>query len=363
MAAVAAVGANALVLGPLLSDVAAGLGAKPVELTRAPAAYNGATALSALLFGTRIDRIGNRRAVLLGLALLALAAGLSAAARSVAGMACAQALAGVAAGMILPAGYALATRLARPGREAAALGRVLIGWSLAIGLCVPAAAALAAQLGWRAAFAVLAVAATALLVLSAALLPAAPPVAAARPALRLVLTDRRVLSLFATCLAYMAAFYGVYAFLSDEARAIQHISAARAGILVLMYGAGFTAAGFADPWLDRAGPARVFPASLLCLAAIYATMPIALSAWPSILAVSFAWGLVNHVSLNLLVLLLTQTRPADRGAVLGLNSAVTYAGAMLGVLAAGPIMAGHGFPTLAHAAAALMLIAGLARLV
>ena len=55
---IAVTGSNSLVLSPILADVALGLGTTPVAVSRALAAYGGATALSAFLLAPRIDRVG-----------------------------------------------------------------------------------------------------------------------------------------------------------------------------------------------------------------------------------------------------------------------------------------------------------------
>src|SRR3954453_16357866 len=65
----AVTGSNSLVLSPILPDVAQGLGTTPVVISRALAAYGGATALSAFL-APRIDRVGPRRALSVGMAAL-----------------------------------------------------------------------------------------------------------------------------------------------------------------------------------------------------------------------------------------------------------------------------------------------------
>ena len=67
---IAVTGSNSLVLSPILADVALGLGTTPVAVSRALAAYGGATALSAFLLAPRIDRVGPRRALTAGMAAL-----------------------------------------------------------------------------------------------------------------------------------------------------------------------------------------------------------------------------------------------------------------------------------------------------
>lgn len=355
---IAVTGSNSLVLSPILGDVAAGLGTTPVTVSYALAAYGGATALSAFLLAPWIDRVGGRTALLGGLAALLLATLLSAIATSWPILVLAQALAGLGAGVVLPSIYALAAGLAAPGREAETVGRVLTGWSVSLVAGVPLAALAADLAGWRMPFLLLAALAAGALVGTLRLpdirVPPAPRKGPLAP-----LGYPGVPALLVICLGYMSAFYGVYAFLGDHLRASLGISAAAAGLVVLTYGIGFGLANLADPWLDRVGPRRVFPLVLLGIATIYLSLiPGSGSLWTAA-AITSLWGLANHFGLNTLILLLATARPDQRGAVLGLNSAVTYLGAMLGTAAAGILYPRGGFAATAGVAALALALAAL----
>ncbi len=156
MAAVAVVGAQPLLLAPLFVDVARSLDTGPAAIGRAAGAYGLATAVSALALGQRVDRLP-RRTVLRGAA-LGLSAGLllSAGARHWAWLAAGQAVAGAAAGVLLPVAYATTGELAPADAQTRALGRVLLGWSVAMVVAVPLAAAAGGVVGWRGALAGLA---------------------------------------------------------------------------------------------------------------------------------------------------------------------------------------------------------------
>jgi predicted MFS family arabinose efflux permease len=361
-AGIAVVGSNSLVLSPILGDVATAMAATPVAVSRAIATYGGATALSAFLLAPQIDRIGPRRALLGGMVGLAAATLLSAFAMHWLMLAAAQALAGLGAGIILPSIYTLATTIAPPGRESRVLGRVLTGWSISMVAGVPAAALVAETLGWRAVFLVLAGLAV-LALFGIARLPAPPSRdRSARPGLGALIAPLAypgVPALLAICLGFMAAFYGVYAFIGDHVRAGLGLSAGQAGLIVLTYGIGFGAASLGDGLVDRLGPRRLFPLVLLAVAVIYALMLPATHSFAAIATLTGLWGFANHFGLNILVLLLSRAKPEARGAVLGLNSAVTYLGTLIGTGLAGIGYAAAGFPPLAMAAAAACLAAAL----
>ena len=359
-AAVAVIGSNSLVLSPILADVAAGLGTTAVAVSRAIAAYGGATALSAFVLAPRIDRVGPRRALAGGMAGLVAATLLSASAPHWAVLLLAQALAGLGAGVALPSIYALATAIAPPGRESAVLGRVLAGWSISLVAGVPASALAADLAGWRAPFLALAALAT-LALLGAARLPAGggAETSGGRSRPLAPLGYPNVPTLLTVCLVFMAAFYGVYAFVGDHVRTALGVSAGGAGLLVLAYGVGFGGASLGDRLIDRAGPGRVLPRALLAVAAVYALLAPATASFPTVVALAGLWGFANHFGLNALILLLSRARPDRRGAVLGLNSAVTYLGALLGTGAAGVLYPRAGFAALSFTAAGLVVGAAL----
>ena len=350
---VAVIGSNSLALSPVLTDVAHSLAATPVQVARANAAYGGATALSALLLGPVVDRIGARRILAGGFAVMTLAMLASAAATSWAMLAAAQALTGLAAGVVLPATYAYATVTARPGREAETMGRVLAGWSISVIAGVPLSAFIAGTAGWRASYVLLAVL---LAAVSAGFLRLRGPSAATRtgtgdmsllPALR----TPGVPSLLIVCFAYMTAFYGMYAYLGDHLRQALGVSSGTAGLVVLAYGVGFGLAGFGDRMVDRMGPHRLLPMTLGALALIYGLMIPAASSLAALTALAFCWGLANHFGLNIIVLLLGRASDTRRGAVLALNSAVSYAGALVGAGLFGAVYERGGFSPVAALAA------------
>ncbi len=351
---IAVIGSNSLALSPVLTDVAHSLSATPVQVARANAAYGGATALSALLLGPTVDRVGARCILVAGFAVMTLAMLASAAATGWAMLAAAQGLAGLAAGIVLPATYAYATVAAPPGREAETMGRVLAGWSISVIAGVPLSALIAGTAGWRASYVLLAVL---LAAVSAGFLrgpSAATRTSAGDMSLLPALRTPGVLSLLVVCFAYMTAFYGMYAYLGDHLRQALGVSSVTAGLVVLAYGVGFGLAGFGDRMVDHLGPPRLLPMTLGALSLVYGLMIPAASSLVALAALAFCWGFANHFGLNIIVLLLGRASDARRGAVLALNSAVSYAGALVGTGLFGAVYERGGFlPAAALAAGCL----------
>ena len=166
-----------------------------------------------------------------------------------------------------------------------------------------------------------------------------------------------VRGLLAGVLAYMSAFYGVFAFVGVEVWEVHGGGATTAGLVALCYGAGFGLAAAADRLLDRWGAARLVAPALAVLALVYVALALSTGAWGVFLAVALVWGLVNHVGLTLLVSRLAAVAPGQRGPVLALNTAATYGGAAVAGALAGPLYEAAGFGALAVAAALLLALA------
>ncbi|CAB3948806.1 MFS transporter [Achromobacter piechaudii] len=362
MFAVSVVGSNGLALSPILADVARSFSTSALTISTAISAYGAATAASAFFPAGRIDRIGIRRSLLGAMLVLIAALLLSATAPHWLVLTAAQAMAGAAAGVILPAAYGSASLVAAEGQEARTLGRVIAGWSVSLVAGVPLSALISDAIGWRATYGTLALCA-AIALLGLRKLPErqvqnAAPLRLSR--LLAPLSYRDVPVLLLACLAFSSAFYGVYAFLADHVRALLALSAGQVGFIAFAYGAGFMLAGFAGaPLIERLGPRRALPLALAAIATVYLLLLPAAHALAMVLALAVLWGAASQISLNLLVLLLSRARPDERGAVLGLNTCTTYLGASLGTAIAGTLYTHVGFEALGIGASAAVGLAAL----
>lgn len=347
MVSVAVVASNSLILSPILSDVAASLETTRVAISRSVAVYGAGTMLSALCLAPQIDRLGARRALQFGLLALAVALLCSAGAASPLMLMGAQAIAGLSAGIILPASYALATVYASPEALSRSLGKVLFGWSLAFVFGIPGLALISDLSTWRFAYLILfgIVLVVVLEIQRAHDLGHRIANETDRPGIFTALAYRSVLVLLAVCLCFTTAFYGVFAFLADQVRQALGISASAAGIIVLAFGIGFAAGTPVTRLVDKIGAHRLLPVVLLMNATVYGLMSIAGNDYTALLAIVSLWGALTNVSLNMIVLLLSQISSTEKGRILGLNSAATYLGATLGVTAAGLLCESLGFET------------------
>lgn len=361
--AIATVGLQSLMVAPLLTDMARDLEVGAAAIGRANGLYGVGVAVAALLAAPRLDGWPRRRVLALALAALGLALTGCALAADAVMLAAAMAASGLAAGVVLPTTYALAGDLAPQELRSRAVGRVIVGWSLAMVAGVPAAALLAEQLGWRGAYAVVAgIAGVAgLAVLS--LPPVARPGGTRIVPYRIALAQPGVLRLLAMTLAYMMAFYGCYTFLTDHLRAGGDLAGGDlgptlGGWISLSYGLGFGLAVVGDGLIDRRGPWRVAAPAFLLLAGLMLLLALAANESPwLVVALALPWGVVNHFGLNVLVSLLSSGEAQVRGAVLGLYSAVTYVAHFIAGAGLGLLYAAAGFTAVALAAAIVLAAA------
>ncbi|MEX0300953.1 MAG: MFS transporter [Leisingera sp.] len=323
MSAIGVIGANSLLLSPVVTAVSETLQATTAEVMRAASAYGLGVAAAALLLAPLGDRFGAGR--LLRAALLLLAAGLaaSAAAPDIWMLMAAQAVCGLAAGAALPSIYTLAMVIAPKGREARVLGYVLAGWTVSMVLGVSVSAWATDVAGWRAVYAALAGIALLLWGTAASLRGAGSPSGQATSPLTALRVPGIFRGLLATALL-MLGFYSSYFFTGAHITQALGLSTTQAGLLPLAYGVGFGLAVLIDPVLDRLGLARATPPVFLGVTASYLLMMAWADSYGPLLALALLWGICQHLALNLVVARVTQLDPKQRGAIMGLFSTVTY---------------------------------------
>jgi MFS transporter, DHA1 family, inner membrane transport protein len=361
-AAVAVIGSNSLVLSPIAPEVARSLGISVPFVMAGTAAFGLGTAASALLLARHIDRVGTWRMLRFAFALLAASLAASATAPVAMVLVAAQFCAGIAAGVALPAIYASAAAIAPRGRESKTVGIVLTGWTLSMVAGVSLSAIIADWLHWRAVYGavfLLASGALAMLLVSGHAdrrsdEPAPSPLEA--------LSIPGVAPLLVACGTFMTAFYGVYGYLGDHLHEGLGLPLSANGMVTLVYGLGFGAAALLDGYEHRL-PARLgLPLAFLAVLLVYVLLALGGEIHGAVLTLAFFWGLTNHFGLNLLIVRLTALRPARRGAIMGLNSAVTYFAAFAGSLGFGPLYTTLGFAAISGIAAGLMAVSVVAAL-
>ncbi len=351
---VGVVGSNSLLLSPISVAVGRDLGVSAAQVMMAAGAYGLGVAVAALVLAPLADRFGADRALRAASTLMAAALAVSSFVPTLSGLILAQAVAGLGAGAALPAIYALAAEIAPKGKETRVIGAVLTGWTLSMVGGVLAAALIAQTIGWRAVYGSLAVALALLWLAQARLIGLSQPRRATSPisALRVPGITRALLSV--AC--FMTAFYVPYFFLGAQVEDVLGRSTAQAGLVAMSYGIGFGLAVFADPLIDRLGPSRALPLVLISLMGIYGALGAVAAGYASLLVFSALWGVVNHLAMNLIMARLTRLDPSQRGAIMGLYSATTYACVFVAPMIGGALI-GFGYLWLALLSMAVIAIA------
>lgn len=358
---VAIVGANALGLGPVAPAIAAGFGDSVTNVLRASAGYGLGTAIGALSLARFIDSLGARTMMRCALSALVVAFLCSALASGSMLLVGAQTIAGLAAGVLLPASYSVAASVAPPGQQNRMLGIVLTGWTISMVAGVSMSALLAEWLHWRLWY--VAMAALACWVLQSLWhrAPAAERRGRLAPSPLRALRVPGVPVLLARVALYMMAFYGLYAYLGDYVVSQFALGVSANAWIAASYGVGFGLAATLDSWLDRLGSRRAISVSLLVLALVYLALAIAAQQYRWLLLAALLWGIVNHLAVNALIAALGAADPAQRGTVLGLYSATTYLCMSVATLGYGWVYEWLDFTALCYASAALSAMAAISR--
>ncbi len=358
---VATIGSNSLALGPIAPAIATSFALDVADILMASSAYGIGTAVSAFFLAAQIDRFGVRKVLLLSLAVICSSFFVSSVAGNLYFLVGSQLVAGLGAGVALPAVYSYAALIAPKGQENAITGRVLSGWTISLVVGVSLASVIADYLQWRwvyGFFTIIAVVSfflilrlpapdkdsgfvkTASTTWGAAFLPRARP-------------------LLLICLAYMAAFYGTYAFIGDHIHTVLDLPLSVGGFVAISYGLGFGVAVFGDPLIDRFGAVRTMPKAYLAIAVVYATLAFFSDHIIGLVLIAFLWGAANHFGVNLIVTGLSRISPTKRGALMGLYSGVTYLAAGISVFVFGLIYEFAGLTGAALTGAACAIFAAL----
>jgi predicted MFS family arabinose efflux permease len=342
-------------LSPLLSVISTELGAPIAHISRAVAAYGAGSAISAIWLGRSLDGFGMNRALFWSMTVAGLSQFLSAFSQDWITLSALQMLAGAAAGIALPSIYGLTTTVAPKGQEAQTLSRVTFGWSISLVAAVPLAAYFTDFMGWRLTLSSLG--ALHLIMLIPLRLYKGPPTpAATKFSLLMPFTLKGSIPIYTINFIFMAGFYGIYAFSGTHAVNGFGQSTTLAGLLALVYGAGFGTASFFAKYLDRASPNMTLPIGLLAATAIICAIAYAPSYQTFLIAFAL-WGFLNHLNLTLIITRITDLTATHKGAVLSMYSGITYIASMVSILLYGSLFESHGFTYIVMLAASFQICA------
>ncbi|MCC6224658.1 MAG: MFS transporter [Thermoleophilia bacterium] len=309
-----------LVLSPILVEVARDFDVSTATAGQLRSVSGAVAAVTALAAGALAGRLGLRRLLLAGLALLVLACGLSAVAPTFAVLAAAQALLGGALAVLLAGAVAGAIAWIAPERRADALSVTFSGQALAWLVGMPVVG-LVGAVSWRLTWVALPIAAALVAFALVATLPAVPvPRTSLRADLALLVRDRAIAGWAAGEVLCFSAWTGwlVYsgALLVESYDTPLGTTGGALGVMFLAYLPG--------SWLARRGLRRA-PRRLLA--------PLALGAAATAAAIGAVRpGLWPTVGLLTVFVLLNSGRTIV-GSALGLEAAPGRAVTAMGIRA------------------------------
>jgi DHA1 family inner membrane transport protein len=356
MLSIAVTGAQALMLSPMVPDVATGLATSVSRIGTSAGSYGVAVAIAALLTASRMGQWDKGRAIQLAFVFMAAGLCLCAFAPTWQVLAAGQAIGGLAAGVVIPTCYALTADITPVEERSQALGKVLFGWSIAMVAGVPLAALLTHLVGWRGVF-VVAAALAALMILLFSKVPHrnTHDRSAAQP-LTVLLGIKGLFIGYLTTAAFMLGFYQTYTYIGDHVRSLHSNGLLIAAIIPFAYGTGFGVAVFLDKYIDKLGAGAVMPFALALVGINYFILPEAVAAPYAAMAYPFVWGVINHCCLNSNVSYLSGLSVAQRPAIMGLYTFVTYITVGIAGIVYGPIYEAHGFQIVSWMAGAGALL-------
>ncbi|HVI86854.1 MAG TPA: MFS transporter [Dongiaceae bacterium] len=364
-AGVCAVGSEALLISPVLKDIAADFALNPAEIGLAVTIYGIALAVVAPFAGLISDRLSRKRALRLGLIVFSLAGFAAALSTSFTMLLIARAVCAMGAALFLPSSYAYVGDEVPFERRAQVMGRVMFGWAGSMVLGVPLGGVLSQWVGWRGALAALALLGLVVLLALWRLQSRHQPNTAPGALRKLtgnflkLLTNRTIQLLLLVNLLNMFSFYGVYTYLGTALRDELQIGGGGAALFAAFYGIGLGITTANGKIADRIGKPRALTLALLVLAAILSALPSATHHAVSLAAVMFVWGLSQGMVMVSLPSIVTEQSSELRGSVTSLLSCTTYIGVTLGSWVMGLVFIGIGYQPVGFGCGTASLLAAL----
>ena len=298
-----------------------------------------------------------RRTLLIGLMLVfALANGLSALAPSYPSMLVFRFLSGLPHGAYFGVAALVAASLVAPERRTLAVGRVMLGLTVATIIGVPAANWLGQAFGWRWGFGVVAVLALITALLALLIVPNDTPDADASPLRELgALKKGQVWLTLGIGAIGFGGLFSVYTYLSSTLMAVTGVSAVMVPVVLAVFGVGMTAGNLLIPrFADKA----LMPTAGLLLLWSAATLALYTVAAHNIWAVTlcvFAIGLGGALGTVLQTRLMDVAGDAQTLAAALNHSAFNTANALGPWLGGMAIAAGYGWTSTGWVGCALAL--------
>ncbi len=297
-------------------------------------------------------RVGRRRVLAAAIALVALAAALSAIAPNFATLNIGRVIAAAGAGIFTPVAAAVAATLYPEAQRAKVLAGVFFGLTLSQVLGVPAGSWIAYSFGWRWAFWMVVILAVPLIWLIWRRVPAGltfQPVTMGDLG-RVIAQGRMMLATLFTA-TFLGSIYVLYTFIAPLLSETMGFGRDGISFILLMFGIGAVFGNVMGGILaDRFGwriTLTILCLSQMIIMPLYALLPI----HPVLVAViSAAWSLFGWAFMAAQQMRLINLAGPQAPVVLALNAAAIYIGAAVGSAIGGLVIAGFGISAIGVAA-------------
>lgn len=338
----------------LLPDMAVSTRVSVPQAGNLIGAYALGVVIGSPLLAVATARMERRCLLMLLGALVLIGNAASAIAPSYLGIAAARFFAGLPHGAYYGTASIVAAAMVPPSQRAQAIGRVMLGLAAANLLGVPAATWLGQVLGWRSAFAVVAVGGLLLIGLLRWFVPKLMPDKDASPVRELsAFASVQIWLTLAVATIGFGGMFAVYSYITPTLTQAAHVPLGQVPIFLAIWGLGMVVGNIAGGWLaDRAlVPAIVATIvwNIVCLATFFWAARAPVTAGVSLFLIGMGFALVPALQARLMDV----ARQAQLLAAAMNHSAFNLSnaiGAWTGGLA---IAAGYGWPSTGLVAAAL----------
>lgn len=298
--------------------------------------------LGAPLLAMAVGGWDRRRLLTLALAWYALGHAASALMPSYAALVPVRALSMLAAAVFTPQAAAAIGWLAPAEKRGRAITFIFLGWSVASVFGMPLHSFIGEALGFRWAFALVALLAAGAAGWVWTVMPeGVRPPAMGMKAWREVLTHRPLMAVVAVTALSGAGQFTLFSYFAPYYKSVLGAGATQIGLLFAWFGAfGLIGNLLLSRYVDRFGAARAVTMLLAAIGCSLALWPLA-GSYAGMAAVLVPWALGSFASNSAQQARLGQAAPALAPAVMALNTSAIYLGQAVGASSGGAIVAAH----------------------
>jgi predicted MFS family arabinose efflux permease len=353
-----AIGTDAFIIGGILPRIAHDLSVSVGRTGLVVSVFSLSYAVGSPVVSALTTPLRRPTVLIGGLAVFSAANLMSAVSPTLACLLATRVVAALAAGLVAPACYALASTLGRSDNRGTMLAIIGAGFTSAMVLGVPLGVAISKYTGWRGALIFVAILGA---VAALCMLGAGVPQADSRTSASSLSEQMRILGrpetliVLTPFLIWSIANFGLYTFI---AAILGHLRSATAvPYLLLLFGVGCMAGNFIGGSLsDRYGPRRP---TIFCLVMLICDLAAIQPASTSIVAAAgtmIGWGVCMAALFTLQQQRAIAVNPERSNLILALNNSALYLGASIGAAAGGLVILDASLAFLAPTSAAVAVL-------